>query len=53
MNRHLINIVDTKELDYTHILESAKSKKVLVICNTVKKTQIVFRELNEESPVCG
>lgn len=40
----------SKELsfDYDLILEQAKTKKVLVLCNTVKKAQAVYRELIQQ-----
>ena len=34
--------------NYNEILEKAKDKKVLIICNTVKRSQKVFEELKKE-----
>lgn len=44
--RHSISYSD-QDFNYTEILEMGKSKKVLVICNTVTKAQEVFRTLYE------
>ncbi|MDO4296222.1 MAG: CRISPR-associated helicase Cas3' [bacterium] len=44
--RHKIHIKDT-DFDINEILEQGRSKKVLVICNTVKKAQSLYQELRE------
>ncbi|WP_028330151.1 CRISPR-associated helicase/endonuclease Cas3 [Brachyspira alvinipulli] len=45
IKRHFIKLIDEKEFDYEKILKSAKNKKVLVICNTVKQSQTVYKKL--------
>ncbi len=45
--RHRIGLVDD-DFDYDKILESAKEKRVLVICNTVKKAIEVYQILIEK-----
>lgn len=42
--RHKIKYAE-EDFNYNKILENAKNKKVLIICNTVKRSQIVFEEL--------
>ena len=46
--RHKISLCDG-EFDYEKIKEAGKTKKVLVICNTVKKAQQVYTELKSEN----
>ena len=45
--RHKIHIENT-DFDYEKIREDSKDKKVLVICNTVKKAQEVYEKLKGE-----
>lgn len=42
--RHKIRY-EEKDFEYNEILEKAKNKKVLIICNTVKRSQEVYGEL--------
>ena len=42
--RHKIKYFED-DFDYSHIINNAKDKKILVICNTVKRSQEVFEEL--------
>ena len=42
--RHKIKY-EEKDFEYNKILEKAKDKKVLIICNTVKRSQEVYGEL--------
>lgn len=42
--RHKIKY-EEKDFEYNEILEKAKDKKVLIICNTVKRSQEVYGEL--------
>ena len=46
--RHKIKY-EEKDFEYNEILEKAKNKKVLVICNTVKRSQDVYKKLKEEN----
>lgn len=46
--RHKIKISDKKDFDYDKIVQDSFSKKVLVIVNTVKKSQEVFSKLKEQ-----
>lgn len=47
-NRHKINIHDGDILDELNsILEEAKTKKVLIICNTVNSAQKIYKKLIE------
>lgn len=46
-NRHCIKLY-TDDFYYDLILEQAKTKKVLVICNTVKRSQEVYLTLSEQ-----
>lgn len=48
--RHKIHIDDAEEFDYDEIAEKAESKKILVICNTVKRACEVYNNLKER---CG
>lgn len=45
--RHLINLLNEKEFNYNFLTEAAKSKKVLVICNTVTRAQQVYETLSK------
>ena len=45
--RHFIKILD-QDFNYEEIIKDSKEKKVLVICNTVKKSIEVFKKLEEE-----
>ena len=45
IKRHFIKFIDEKDFNYEKILKSAKNKKVLVICNTVKQAQKVYADL--------
>ena len=46
--RHRITLID-EEFQENLILEQAKNNKVLVICNTVKKSQKVYRNLKDKN----
>ena len=46
--RHKIEYKE-KDFEYSEILKKAKDKKVLIICNTVKRSQEVFEELKKEN----
>lgn len=46
--RHKIEYAEG-DFDYKKILKKAKDKKVLVICNTVKRSQDVYKKLKEEN----
>lgn len=46
-NRHFIKIIDDN-FDYNKIIEDSKGKKVLVICNTVKKAIEVYKNLESK-----
>jgi len=52
INRHKINIIDENiESDKTkELLYSNRDKKILIICNTVRKSQRLYEFLNEFSP---
>lgn len=45
--RHKIKYIKA-EIDYDKIKAESKTKKVLVICNTVKKAQEIYAELKDE-----
>lgn len=50
INRHFIKLIEPIEnldFNYENIIEKAKIKKVLIICNTVKRSQEVFNKLQE------
>lgn len=58
IKRHFIKFVEAKngeetiDFNYNEILKKSKNKKVLIICNTVRRSQEVFEELekiNEEN----
>lgn len=44
--RHKIEY-EEKDFEYSKILEKAKNNKVLIICNTVRRSQEVFEELEK------
>ena len=46
LKRHIVSVTDG-EMDIDEILESARGRKVLVICNTVRKAQSVYDSLRE------
>lgn len=46
--RHKIKY-EEKDFEYNEILEKAKNKKVLIICNTVKRSQDVYKKLKEQN----
>lgn len=46
--RHKIKY-EEKDFEYNEILEKAKDKKVLVICNTVRRSQDVYIKLKEKN----
>ena len=46
--RHKIKYED-KDFEYNEILEKAKNKKLLIICNTVKRSQDVYIKLREQN----
>lgn len=50
--RHRIRSVEG-ELDVAEISKAAKSKKVLIICNTILKAQNVYRQLQDEGEKPG
>jgi len=43
--RHRIHIDNQLDFDYEHILKSAETKKVLIICNTVRRAIDVYNNL--------
>ena len=55
IKRHFIKFIEfeeseeKKDFNYNEILEKAKNKKVLVICNTVKRSQDVYKQLKKEN----
>lgn len=44
--RHKIKY-EEKDFEYNKILEKAKDKKVLIICNTVRRSQDVYKKIKE------
>ena len=46
--RHKIKYKE-KDFEYNEILEKAKNKKVLIICNTVRRSQDVYIKLKEKN----
>ncbi len=48
ITRHKIHISEADDFDYDEILKYGKTKKVLVICNTVKRAVEVFKMLNSD-----
>ena len=55
IKRHFIKFIefeeseDKKDFNYNEILEKAKNNKVLIICNTVKRSQDVYIKLKEKN----
>ena len=54
IKRHFIKFIgfkdeEEKDFNYDEILEKAKNKKVLIICNTVKRSQDVYTKLKEKN----
>ena len=54
IKRHFIKFIEfkdeeEKDFEYNKILEKAKNKKVLIICNTVKRSQDVYIKLKEQN----
>lgn len=45
--RHRIHIDNQLDFDYAHILKSAATKKVLIICNTVSRAIEVYNNLKD------
>lgn len=45
--RHRIHIDNQLDFDYEHILKSAETKKVLIICNTVRRAIEVYNNLKD------
>ena len=50
-NRHKIKLLEDKEFDFEKIKEIAKTKKVLIIVNTIKRAQTIYEKLKEETNV--
>lgn len=46
LKRHFVSAVES-DIDYEKIIKSAETKKVLVICNTITKSQEVYEELTK------
>ena len=55
IKRHFIKFIefeeseDKKDFNYNEILEKAKNNKVLIICNTVRRSQDVYIKLKEKN----
>ena len=55
IKRHFIKFIEfeeseeKKDFNYDEILEKAKNKKVLIICNTVRRSQDVYKQLKEQN----
>lgn len=54
IKRHFIKFIEfkdeeEKDFEYNEILEKAKNKKVIIICNTVKRSQDVYIKLKEKN----
>ena len=55
IKRHFIKFIEfeeseeKKDFNYNEILEKAKNKKVLIICNTVRRSQDVYKRLKKEN----
>lgn len=54
IKRHFIKFIEfkdeeEKDFEYNKILEKAKNNKVLIICNTVRRSQDVYRKLKEKN----
>lgn len=47
--RHKIKYEEEKDFNYNEILKKAKNNKVLIICNTVKRSQDVYIKLKEQN----
>ena len=47
--RHRIQVIEEEDFEIEKIRELAKHKKVLVLVNTVKKAQKLYKELQEEN----
>lgn len=50
-NRHKIKLLEDREFDFECIKEKSKTKKVLIIVNTVKRAQAIYEKLKEEPNV--
>lgn len=48
-NRHKIELLEEKEFDIQNIIELSKTKKVLVIVNTVKRAQELYDKFEENA----
>ena len=48
LKRHWIDIKDG-DIDIDRVVEDSYDKKVLVICNTVKKAQQIYKSLTEKT----
>lgn len=46
--RHRIHYEQCLDFDYAHVLKSAETKKVLIICNTVKRAVAVYDVLKDK-----
>lgn len=46
-NRHSVKVVE-EQIDIEHILNLYKNNKILVICNTVRKAQEIYKNLKEK-----
>lgn len=46
--RHRIHYEQRLDFDYAHVLKSAENKKVLIICNTVKRAIAVYDVLKDK-----
>ena len=55
IKRHFIKFIefeeseDKKDFNYNEILKKSKNKKVLIICNTVRRSQDVYIKLKEQN----
>ena len=54
IKRHFIKFIEfkdeeEKDFNYNEILKKSKNKKVLIICNTVKRSQDVYIKLKEQN----
>ncbi|WP_072968821.1 CRISPR-associated helicase/endonuclease Cas3 [Caminicella sporogenes] len=45
--RHRVSVVD-EQINIKHVKDNYKNKKILIICNTVKKAQQIYSELIDE-----
>lgn len=48
-HRHRIQVIENNDFEIEKVKELAKHKKVLVLVNTVKKAQKLYKELQEEN----